>query len=340
MSNEISDTVAAPASTLVAIEHLNLELPSPSGSLTLLDDVSLTIGDGEIVGLVGESGSGKTLTGLSILGLEPPGAVVTGSVLFRGEDLLTVDQSRLREIRGRQIGMIFQETRAALNPCFTIGRQIAAVARAHYDISRGEALQRAVDLLERVQIPQAKARANSYPHELSGGMCQRAMIAMALVCGPSLLIADEPTTALDVTIQAQIVNLVRELADDNEMAVLLISHNLGVVCDIADRVVTMYAGEVVNDDETHHLVHSPSHPYTWGLVRSATHEGNALGLRYGIGGRPPSARTRPAGCRFHTRCEFATTICAETHPELVRLPDGSLTRCFLSESLKLEGVPE
>ena len=335
----MSDLVTTSANTLMSVEHLRLELPSPAGNVTLLDDVSFVIHEGEVVGLVGESGSGKTLTGLCMLGLEPAGAVVTGSVAFRGEDLLAADGTRLRQIRGREIGMIFQENRAALNPCLTIGRQIAGVVRAHFDVSRADALQRAVDLLERVKIPQAKARANSYPHELSGGMCQRAMIAMALVCGPKLLIADEPTTALDVTIQAQIVNLVRELADDTDMAVLLISHNLGVVCDIADRVVTMYAGEVVNDDGTHHLVHSPSHPYTWGLVRSATHEGSELGIRYGIGGRPPSVRSRPRGCRFQPRCEFATTICVETHPEIVRLPDGSMSRCWLSESLKLEGVP-
>jgi len=305
--------------------------------VTLLSDVSLTVSRGEMVGLVGESGSGKTLTGLSILGLVPHGARLTGSIRVAGVDMTTAAPAVLRQMRGGQVGMIFQEPRSSLNPALPVGRQIADVVRAHLDMSRGQARAAALSLLGQVGLPSPRSCFAAYPHELSGGMCQRVMIAMALACGPSLLIADEPTTALDVTVQAQIITLLRSIADERDLSVLLITHNLAVVTQVCDRVVTMYCGQVVNADTTARVLSAPSHPYTWALLESgrvklAGADGDSSPAE--LAGQPASPVHPPQGCRFHPRCPFAEPRCAAAVPELTPV-NGGQTRCVRHGELLL-----
>jgi peptide/nickel transport system ATP-binding protein len=337
----------ADGDSLLAVTGLRLTL----GPATLLDDITFTVGRGEVVGLVGESGSGKTLTGLSILGLVPHGAHVSGSVRFAGTELLGAAPAVLRATRGGQIGMIFQEPRSSLNPVLSVGRQIVDVIRAHRDMSRRDAGTAALALLDRVGLPSPRNCFAAYPHELSGGMCQRAMIAMALACDPSLLIADEPTTSLDVTVQAQIISLLRSIADERGLSVLLITHNLAVVTQVCDRVITMYCGQVVNIDSTHRVVVAPSHPYTWALVSSGRlqlaaaelagpdltrpdlSEGQFAGPE--LTGQPANPEHPPPGCRFHPRCPFAEERCTQAVPEMTELHD-SQTRCLRHAELRLE----
>jgi peptide/nickel transport system ATP-binding protein len=316
---------------LLQVEDLSLSL----GHSRLLYDVSFDVSGGEVVGLVGESGSGKTLTGLSILGLLPAGARVGGRVQFGGEDLLRLPAERLRSLRGRQLSMIFQEPRASLNPSLTIGRQITDVIRTHQAVSRRQAYAMAEELFHQVGLPAPRLTLKTHSHELSGGMCQRVMIAMALVCEPKLLIADEPTTALDVTIQAQIVDLLRRLADERAFSVLLISHNLGVITEVCDRVITMYAGEVVNVTWRDQLLLHPSHPYAWSLLNAARRMG---GQGVGRAGAQPANSARPPqGCRFHPRCPFAQDRCHEVHPALMETEHGS-TRCLRHAEVHMAGL--
>lgn len=323
--------VATGPSPLLRVEDLSLSL----GSSQLLYDVSFDVARGEVVGLVGESGSGKTLTGLSVLGLLPAGAKVRGRVDFGGEDLLRLPAERLRTLRGRDLSMIFQEPRASLNPSLTTGRQITDVVRAHKQVSRREASGIAEELFHQVGLPAPRQTLKAHSHELSGGMCQRVMIAMALVCEPQLLIADEPTTALDVTIQAQIVDLLRQLADERSFSVLLISHNLGVVSEVCDRVVTMYAGEIVNVTSRDELLLHPSHPYTWSLLNAARRQG-----MLGSGqpeAQPANSARPPAGCRFHPRCPFIADRCREEHPAIAAVDHG-LTRCIRHAEIHMAGL--
>jgi peptide/nickel transport system ATP-binding protein len=306
----------------------------------LLAGVDLTVGPGEVVGLVGESGSGKTLTGLSILGLTPPGARLAGSIRYAGTELVGAAPGVARGLRGSQISMIFQEPRPSLNPALPIGRQITDVMQAHLEISRRAAAASTLGLLGQVGLPDPRGCFASYPHELSGGMCQRAMIAMALSCGPRLLIADEPTTALDVTVQAQIVSLLRSIADEQQLSILLITHNLAVVTEICDRVVTMYCGQVVDAGTTHQVVTAPAHPYTWALMSAAQPHlpGEPAGPETELAGQPANPADPPAGCRFHPRCPFAEPYCAETEPVLDIISGGGQTRCLRHSELSLPGA--
>jgi peptide/nickel transport system ATP-binding protein len=324
----------AQGASLLEIDRLALAI----GGTQLLSDVSFSVQEGEVVGLVGESGSGKTLTGLTVMRLLPPDAHATGRVVFDGTDLLTAEPEELRRLRGRRISMIFQEPRASLHPARPVGKQIVDVVRAHEDVSARVAQDRARDLLAQVGLPAPRRIMASHTHELSGGMCQRIMIAMALVCEPSLLIADEPTTALDVTIQAQIIELLRRLAAERGLSVLLISHNLGVVSGLCSRVVTMYCGQVVNVDGTAHLLREPQHPYPWALLRASSTDLDDPAGWGGIPGAPANPARPPAGCRFHPRCPHRTDVCTEAVPPLETVHGGGVTRCARHDELQLTGV--
>jgi oligopeptide/dipeptide ABC transporter ATP-binding protein len=294
-----------------------------AGVVRAVDGVSLTIPTKGTLGLVGESGSGKSVTALSILRLvpRPAGKIVSGAILFKGKDLITASEKEMRRVRGNKISMIFQEPMTSLNPVFTIGEQVAETLRLHRGLSRGEAWEGAVSLLEGVHIPDAARRARQYPHEMSGGMRQRVMIAIALSCGPELVIADEPTTALDVTVQAQILELMGELRHNSGASFLIISHNLGVIADIADEVAVMYGGMIVEAAPVKELFGSPLHPYTHGLLKSIPrlpHAGSRMGGDLPtIGGNVPDPVNYPAGCRFHPRCPQSTAECKKEVPPLI-----------------------
>jgi peptide/nickel transport system ATP-binding protein len=337
-------TVTAP-DTLLTVRGLTLTL----GGARLLDGVDLTAVPGEVTGIVGESGSGKTLTGLAILGLNPPGSRLGGCIEYDGTDLVAAGPQARQGLRGKQISMIFQEPRSSLNPALPVGRQITDVMRAHLPVSRRQAAADALELLGRVGLPDPRGCFTAYPHELSGGMCQRAMIAMALSCGPRLLVADEPTTALDVTVQAQIVSLLRSIADEQDLAVLLITHNLAVVTEICDRVVTMYCGQVVADGGTRQVVTAPAHPYTWALISAARPAlpgegadaggpGGPGGPQAELAGQPANPADPPDGCRFHPRCPFVEPACTAGDPQLAAAGDGETTRCLRHAELALVGI--
>ena len=306
-----------------------------AGTARAVDGVSFDVLPGETLGIVGESGCGKTVTSLSILRLipEPPGHIRPGSVIeFEGRNLLTLSPPELRAIRGNRIAMVFQEPMTSLNPVFTIGDQIAEVAIVHEGVSRAAARERAIAMLRLVGIADPEQRVDDYPHQLSGGMCQRVMIAMALICHPALLIADEPTTALDVTVQAQILELLERLQQELGMAVILITHDLGIVAGAADRVVVMYAGQVVETAPTPTLFAHPLHPYTAGLLASIPRIDAARGdgRLHSIAGSVPAATAWPAGCRFHPRCPHAWDRCKSEEPSLLEGPEpGQSARCWL-----------
>ncbi|HEY2514463.1 MAG TPA: ABC transporter ATP-binding protein [Polyangiaceae bacterium] len=308
-----------------------------------VDGVSFDVAEGTTVGLVGESGCGKSVTSLSILRLvpDPPGRIESGAITFRGRDLLALPEREMRAVRGDQISMIFQEPMTSLNPVYTVGSQIVEAIRLHRKVSRGEAHERAVHMLRQVGIPSPEESARSYPHELSGGMRQRVMIAMALSCDPSLLIADEPTTALDVTIQAQILELLRRLQSELGMSVLLITHDLGIVAEYARHVLVMYAGKIVESAPVVDLFGRPRHPYTLGLLESAPRAGarfRARGERVRlptIEGMVPDLAHLPPGCRFQDRCPMAIDRCRAEEPELLPMPgeSGRLSRCWRAEEV-------
>ena len=318
---------------LLSVKNLSTEFPVKKGIVRAVEDVSFDVDQGEILAIVGESGSGKSVTSLSIMGLlAEPGHVAGGSLEFEGKDLATLSEKQYRELRGNDMAMIFQEPMTSLNPVYRVGNQIVEAIRTHEKVSKAEAKDRAVDLLRKVGIPSPEARINDYPHQMSGGMRQRVMIAMALACNPKLLIADEPTTALDVTIQAQILDLLRRLRDDTGMAVLLITHDLGVVSETADRVVVMYCGQVVEEAEVRTLFDHPMHPYTLGLLKSIPRlEDDASKRLYMIKGMVPNPLEMPPGCHFSDRCDSCMDICRTKVPELVDV-DGHKVRCFLYES--------
>ena len=318
---------------LLSVKNLSTEFPVKKGIVRAVEDVSFDVDQGEILAIVGESGSGKSVTSLSIMGLlAEPGHVAGGSLEFEGKDLATLSEKQYRELRGNDMAMIFQEPMTSLNPVYRVGNQIVEAIRTHEKVSKAEAKDRAVDLLRKVGIPSPEARINDYPHQMSGGMRQRVMIAMALACNPKLLIADEPTTALDVTIQAQILDLLRRLRDDTGMAVLLITHDLGVVSETADRVVVMYCGQVVEEAEVRTLFDHPMHPYTLGLLKSIPRlEDDDSKRLYMIKGGVPNPLEMPPGCHFSDRCDSCMDICRTKVPELVDV-DGHKVRCFLYES--------
>ena len=317
---------------LLSIRDLRTSFFTDRGEVRAVDGVSFQVEEGETLGIVGESGCGKTVTALSVLGLlpDPPARIMDGSsILFRGEELVGVSQKRLRAIRGNAISMIFQEPMTSLNPVYSIGDQIVEVLRLHRDMDRRAARAEAVRLLEEVGIPAAGARQGDYPHQLSGGMRQRVMIAMALSCEPALLIADEPTTALDVTIQAQILDILASLRKARGMSVLLITHDLAVVAEVCDRVVVMYAGQVVETGSVEEIFADPGHPYTRGLLGSLPAVGESRERLVPIPGTVPSPLEWPEDCRFRERCGQAFERCTEA-PDLVELGPGRASRCWLA----------
>jgi peptide/nickel transport system ATP-binding protein len=316
----------------LSVSHLHVTLDRRGEPLPVIDDLSLEIQEGEIVGMVGESGSGKTMTALSVLQLLPRGARVRGSIRLEGHELLELPESEMRHVRGARVGMIFQEPVAALNPVFTVGTQLLAAIRAHRDLSKPDARARAIELLGHVGLPEPELRLRQYPHQLSGGMCQRVMIAMALASGARLLIADEPTTSLDVTIQDEIVRLIRRLAAESGIAVLFISHDLGLVSRLCDRVAVMYAGQVVEAGPTRTLLDSPLHPYTRALLRCVPNLREVGTVHRGIPGTPALPGSVPSGCRFRPRCEFALEAC-QARQDLEPLAQDHVVRCCRAREL-------
>lgn len=295
-----------------------------------VDGVSFVVKKGETLGIVGESGSGKSITALSVLRLvDEPGEIVGGEILFKGESLLDKKISQMRKIRGNQISMIFQEPMTSLNPVHSIGKQIRETLEIHEDLTKKESNRRALELLKMVGIPSPEKRLTQYPFELSGGMRQRVMIAIALACNPDLLIADEPTTALDVTIQAQILELIKESQAQLNMSVMLITHDLGVVAETCDQVAVMYAGQVVEYSDVETLFEEPKHPYTAGLLKSLPRHDIKLDELTPIRGMVPSPFNMPAGCRFAPRCPFATELCVQKAPDLINLAEGQEIRCWI-----------
>ena len=322
---------------LLEIRGLKTHFKTDDGWVHAVDGVDLHVDAGETLCVVGESGSGKSVTAMSILKLlpMPPGRIVAGQVLWEGRDLVPLPQDEMRKLRGREIGMVFQEPMTALNPVYTVGEQIGEGLRLHEGLSRAAALDRAAELLALVHIPQAARRVNDYPHQFSGGMRQRVMLALALACKPRLLIADEPTTALDVTIQAQILDLLAELKERMGMAVLLITHAMGVVAEVAQRVVVMYAGQVIEEGPVELLFERPWHPYTQGLIRSIPRidADASRGARLAsIPGTVPSLLAPPPGCRFAPRCAYARDACTQATPALREVAPGHRVACILEEA--------
>ncbi|HEX4011776.1 MAG TPA: ABC transporter ATP-binding protein [Solirubrobacteraceae bacterium] len=328
----------APA-PLLEVEDLKVSFVTEDGTVRAVDGVSFGVAPGEVVAIVGESGSGKSVTAMTLMGLtRGPNAHFEGAATFDGTNLITAKDDQLQRIRGAGIAMVFQDPMSSLDPVYRVGDQIVEQIRVHdHHISKAQALDQAVTLMERVGIPRASERLRSYPHEFSGGMRQRVMIAMALSCSPKLLIADEPTTALDVTIQAQILDELRQLRDETGAGVILVTHDLGVVADIADRVIVMYAGRVVEQGTLDDIFYDPQHPYTWGLLGSITRVDSDRSARLpAIPGQPPSLLSPPQGCHFRPRCPHAFEKCREVPPLTNKLPDRPecLDRCFLTPEQK------
>ncbi|POR27116.1 MULTISPECIES: ABC transporter ATP-binding protein [Paenibacillus] len=318
---------------LLEVTNLRTEFKTAAGTIRAVDGVDLSVGKGETLGIVGESGCGKSITSLSIMQLLPKGLgkIAAGEVRFNGENILDFSERKMRSIRGNEMAMIFQEPMTSLNPVFKIGKQIAESARYHHGVSKHKAKDMAVDMLTKVGIPRPEKVAASYPHELSGGMRQRVMIAMAMVCNPKLLIADEPTTALDVTIQAQILDLMRELQKSEGTSILMITHDLGVVAEMCDRVVIMYAGQVVEETDVKTLFKDPKHPYTQSLLASLPQLNSDQERLASIPGQVPNPLDMPKGCRFAPRCQFAKEICRAEAPELTEVEPGHKSRCLLQQ---------
>jgi peptide/nickel transport system ATP-binding protein len=321
---------AASASPLLELRDLHTYFAVDDGEFRAVDGVSFTVHAGRTLGIVGESGCGKSVTALSIMGLvpQPPGRIAGGAVLFEGVDLLRLPAAELRALRGNQLSMIFQEPMTSLNPAFTIGDQIAEGIMRHRDVSPREARARAIEMLRRVRIPAPEQRIDDYPHKLSGGMRQRAMIAMALACDPKLLIADEPTTALDVTVQAQILDLMRALRDETGAAIMLITHDLGVIAELAQDVIVMYAGKIVERADVATLFADPQHPYTVGLLGSIPKLHADQQQLATIEGVVPNPLDMPPGCRFNPRCPFAIDKCRGSEPPLAEVKPGHFAACW------------
>ncbi|WP_284163796.1 ABC transporter ATP-binding protein [Frigidibacter sp. SD6-1] len=319
--------------TILEVRNLTTTFTRAGRVLPAVRDVSFSLGRGEVLGLVGESGSGKSVTLRSILGLSRHYGTVTGEVLWKGRDIAPMSERQLRTVRGREIAMIFQEPMSSLNPLLTVGLQLTEVLKAHTDLGRTERRKRAVEMLDHVGIPSAAARLDDYPHQFSGGMRQRVMIAIALAARPELLLADEPTTALDVTIQAQILDLILGLAREYDMGVLLVTHDLGVVAQTCDRVAVMYAGRIVEEAPVAPLLSDPRHPYTMGLMRSVPEGVAPRTSLYSVPGTPPALDALPMGCAFAPRCPSASAQCSAADPALSRLAPGRLAACHHPVSL-------
>jgi oligopeptide/dipeptide ABC transporter ATP-binding protein len=319
---------------LLDVTNLRTYFRTDAGLARSVDGVSFSIEKGEVLGIVGESGCGKSVTSLSIMRLipQPPGEIMEhSSIRFRDEELVTASQKRMREIRGNDVAMIFQEPMTSLNPVFPIGEQIAEALRLHRNMSKAQARTTAIDMLRMVGIPDPEERVDHYPHQLSGGQRQRVMIAIALSCEPELLIADEPTTALDVTIQAQILELLAELRNRLGMSIMLITHDLGVVAEVCDRVVVMYAGQVVEEGPVAEIFNNPRHPYTLGLMQAIPRLGERKERLAVIPGMVPSATKWPIGCRFHQRCPYGFDVCVNEHPDLFVVNEAHTSRCWLEQ---------
>ncbi|MET0508832.1 MAG: ABC transporter ATP-binding protein [Burkholderiaceae bacterium] len=319
---------------LLEVDHLRVEFPTRRGTLTAIDDISFSIAAGEVLGVVGESGAGKSLTGAAVIGLiEPPGRIAAGRILLEGERIDNLPPAQMRRIRGRRIGAIFQDPLTSLNPLYTIGRQLTETIRTHLDVSGDEARQRAIALLDSTGIPAAGARIDHYPHQFSGGMRQRVVIALALAAQPRLIIADEPTTALDVSIQAQIIVLLRRLCLEHGTSVMLITHDMGVIAETADRVAVLYAGRIAEIGPVDDVIHRPQHPYTRGLMGSIPSIGATRERLAQIDGSMPRLTAIPAGCAFNPRCPNVMPVCRNERPDLL---DGGATRaaCWLLDPVR------
>ena len=317
---------------LLEVKHLRTDfISSKKSSVTAVDDVSFDIKKGEIVGLVGESGCGKSVTSLSIMQLlkDTPGKVTNGEVIFQGRNLLDASKKEMLDIRGDKMSMIFQEPMSSLNPSMRIDKQMIEGIRLHTPLTKAEARKKAADILSQVGIPDPQRVLKNYPHQLSGGMSQRVMIAMAMSCEPDLLIADEPTTALDVTIQAQILELMKKIQQDKGMSILLITHDLGVVAEMCSRVIVMYAGKIVEEAPVEILFANPTHPYTQGLIASVPKLGSGVKVLPSIPGSVPDLSAMPKGCRFAPRCKYATEKCHQEQPELLSVGEKQKCRCWL-----------
>jgi len=314
---------------LLSVQDLKVYFSGNERIARALDGISYDVRKGETICLVGESGCGKTVSALTILRIipQPPGEVMGGKILFNGQDLLELSEEDMQKIRGNHIAMVFQEPMTSLNPVFTIGDQIKEAILVHEQLGKNEILNRCIQILKDVGIPSPENRLNDYPHQLSGGQRQRVMIAMALACNPDLVIADEPTTALDVTIQVQILDLFKELQEKRNMSLLYITHDLGVVSNIADRIYVMYSGIIVEQGSTHDIFHNPCHPYTQGLLASLPSLKKRGSTLHSIPGAVPDPAYKPSGCPFHPRCEYATEICRSQLPEMCDYRDGHLSRC-------------
>ena len=335
-ATEVIGQPVDPAAPLLDVEDLRVEFRLQTGTVVANDRVNYTLAAGETLAILGESGSGKSVSAQAVMGIidSPPGYITGGAVRYRGIDLLTLPEGQRRKIRGNHISIIFQDALTALNPVFTVGFQIAEMLRVHRGTSKAEAYKRAAELMDRVKIPAASERLDAYPHEFSGGMRQRVMIAMALALDPAILIADEPTTALDVTVQAQVMDLLAELQQETGMGLILITHDLGVVAEVADRVAVMYAGRIVETGSIEDIYHAPAHPYTIGLMESLP-QLDVKGARLvPIPGSPPDLTQRPPGCAFHPRCRYAQQVCVDDDPAL-RPPgpdiEDRLSACHFAE---------
>ncbi|CAN5738952.1 ABC transporter ATP-binding protein [soil metagenome] len=325
------DRSNAPA--LLELRDLKTQFFTRKGIARVLEDLNLAIGNGEIVGLVGESGSGKSVTGFSIVNLlKPPGKVVSGEILYEGRDIANLPEREMREIRGKQISMIFQNPRASLNPVLSVGEQIGQVLIHRQGMSKKQARAQAIELLKTVHIPEPERRLAAFPHQLSGGMAQRVMIAMAISCSPRLLIADEPTTGLDVTIEHQIIQLLREMRDLTGMSVIVITHDLNMAAEVCDRIMVMYAGRIVEEAQVQEFFTRPGHPYTIGLLASRPHLQIERDIP-AIPGNVPDLINRPSGCPFHPRCRWATEICIRQDPPLLDIGNGHRTACHHVEDV-------
>ena len=314
---------------LLRVEDLTVKFRTYNGEVTAVNNLELLLNENETLGIVGESGSGKSVTSLSIMGLlEEATSSVSGKALFKGTDLIAMKEKEKQRYRGNQLAMIFQEPMTSLNPLHKCGKQIIESMRIHTDISKADAQKKAIELLKLVGIPAPEQRFNEYPHQMSGGMRQRVMIAMALACDPQLLIADEPTTALDVTIQAQILEVLKELRDRLKMGIILITHDLGVVSEVCDRVIVMYTGKVVEQGLIREILDNPKHPYTEGLIAAIPNIQDEKGKLSSIEGMVPQLDNMPQGCSFHPRCPYAMDICKEKRPALTTAENGRKVRCF------------
>ena len=320
---------------ILSVRDLRTYFETEDGTVKAVDGISFELKRGETLGIVGESGSGKSVTNLSIIRLipEPPGKIVSGEILFEGQDLRSLPVDELRKIRGKRIAMIFQDPMTSLNPFMRISKQLMEITQLHLGHTKAEAYEHAVKMLETVGIPDARSRVDSYPHEFSGGMRQRVMIAMALSCEPDLLIADEPTTALDVTIQAQILELIKQLKQETGTSVILITHDLGVVAGMSDHIIVMYAGKVFEQARTRELFSCPGNPYTKGLLRSVPDPTSEQGALYQIPGLPPDVAHLPPGCPFAERCERAEEICTREFPPFVALTPDHHSLCHFAEEV-------